>query len=104
MPQYDIEVTDEHIKNGDRMDTTACPIALAINDGLEEAENAFADMGFRSLALYPKGYQGGPRLLMASEEVAWWVSDFDAGHDVEPVWLRVDTDAETIERVDETLP
>ena len=101
MSRYDIEVTAEHIANGDRMDTFACALALAINDGLGETEDSNADVGLTATGLYPRNMQDDATVLTHSNAVASFVSDFDAGRTPDPITIRVDTADKTIILVEE---
>lgn len=101
MPQYDIEVTEQHIAKGDRNDTGAYPIALAINENLGTAEDIKTDVEFMATSLHPCNTLADATILEHDSDLYWFISDFDAGHNVQPITVRVDTDTKFISRIDE---
>ena len=101
MPQYEIPVTEMHIEEGERFDPGACPIALALNDGLGEEEDVAADMGHITASLHPRNTHAEPTVLIGDNGIAEFVSAFDAGDVVQPINLRIDTDAKTMAVIEE---
>lgn len=85
MKTLTIQVTAEHIKEGQRANCTKCPIALALLEAVKPA----------------RWVSVGPLLLFALPQEPWYyraaefptyvqefISDFDAGLPVEPIMFE----------------
>jgi len=75
-----INITQDHIANGEKMACRRCPAALAIADatGIRDVYVNGASVGF-----YLHSHRES--VSMCPGSLATFVRDFDAGYDVEPL-------------------
>lgn len=85
-----ITVTEDDIQRGERMEVSACPVALALRRDLRVPDEIGLEVQYPGAVLYR--FDGGEfwHILELPSAVNWWISRYDSGDVVSPISFEVD--------------
>lgn len=84
----EIEVTAEHISDGEKASCYTCPVALALKDHLPE--NQYARVDENTIIFYSVAPHSILKNIRTPDEVVGFIMDFDKYVDVKPFSFAIE--------------